>query len=77
MKNLTIKRINSPEGVTALMESIWLRHKLGMPQRNDNIFIVDLPAATEEATDLRSALYPGVDFDKDGSDSATWSHEKK
>lgn len=77
MKNLTNKRINSPEGVSALMESIWLRHKLRMPQRNDNIFIVDLPGTSEETTDLQSALYPSVDFDKDGADLENWYHEKK
>lgn len=76
MKNPTTKRINFPEGVSALMESMWLRHRLGMPQRNDNIFIVDFPRASEEATDLRSALYPGVDFDAEGFDPKMWYHEK-
>ncbi len=48
MKNLTTKHINSPEGVTALMESMWLRHQLGMPQHPNNVFYVELPPLTDE-----------------------------
>lgn len=40
--------ISSPEGVNILMESMWLRHKLGKPQRKNNVFMVELPPLTEE-----------------------------
>lgn len=43
-----MKSIHSPEGVSLLMENIWLRHKTGMPQRVGNVFMVELPPATEE-----------------------------
>ena len=40
--------INSPEGVRLLMENIWLRHKTGIGQRRNNVYMVDLPPLTEE-----------------------------
>ena len=40
--------INSPEGVRLLMENIWLRHKTGIGQRPNNVYMVDLPPLTEE-----------------------------
>ena len=40
--------INSPEGVRLLMENIWLRHKTGIGQRLNNVYMVDLPPLTEE-----------------------------
>lgn len=43
-----MKSIQSPDGVTLLMENLWLRHKSGMQQRPDNIFMVELPPPTEE-----------------------------
>ena len=45
---ITMKIIKSPEEVAFLMENIWLRHKAGMKQRPDNVFIVDFPPLTEE-----------------------------
>ena len=33
-----MKTIHSPEGVSLLMENIWLRHKTGMKQRQSNIY---------------------------------------
>ena len=41
-------RIQSPEGVTRLMENLWLRHKAGLKQPKNNVFMVDLPPLTEE-----------------------------
>ncbi len=42
------KTIRSPEGVSLLMENMWLRHKAGMKQRSNNVFMVELPPLTEE-----------------------------
>ncbi len=43
-----MKTIHSPEGVSLLMENLWLRHKAGMKQRQSNIYMVELPPPTEE-----------------------------
>ncbi len=42
------EKIHSPEGVRLLMENVWLRHKVGMEQRRNNVFMVELPPLTEE-----------------------------
>ncbi len=42
------KTIKSPEGVSLLMENMWLRHRAGMQQRPCNEFMVELPPLTEE-----------------------------
>lgn len=43
-----MKTIQSPDGVSSLMENLWFRHKNGMQQRTNNIFMVELPPPTEE-----------------------------
>lgn len=43
-----MKTIHSPEGVSLLMENLWLRHKVGMKQRPSNVYMVELPPPTEE-----------------------------
>lgn len=43
-----MKTIHSPEGVALLIENLWLRHKAGMKQLPDNIYMVELPPPTEE-----------------------------
>lgn len=43
-----MKTIHSPEGVSLLMENIWLRHKAGIKQRSSNVYMVELPLPTEE-----------------------------
>lgn len=43
-----MKTIHSPEGVSLLMENLWLRHKAGMKQRPNNVYMVELPPPTEE-----------------------------
>ena len=43
-----MKIIHSPEGVSLLMENLWLRHKAGMKQRPSNVYMVELPPPTEE-----------------------------
>ena len=42
------QRIKTPEGVSRLMEELWLRHKAGLKQPENNVFMVDLPPLTEE-----------------------------
>ena len=49
-----MKTIQSPDGLTLLMENLWLRHKAGMKQRPSNIYMVELPPPTgEELTEAR------------------------
>lgn len=48
LKDIEAQSIKSPEGVALLMENLWLRHKAGMKQRTNNVFMVDLPPLTEE-----------------------------
>lgn len=43
-----MKTIQSPDGISLLMENLWFRHKNGMQQRTNNIFMVELPPPTEE-----------------------------
>lgn len=43
-----IKSIHSPEGVSLLMENLWLRHKAGLKQCSSNVYMVELPPPTEE-----------------------------
>lgn len=43
-----MKTIHSPEGVSLLMENIWLRHKAGIKQRPGNVYMVELPPPTQE-----------------------------
>lgn len=43
-----MKTIHSPEGVSLLMENLWLRHKAGMKQRPSNVYMVELSPPTEE-----------------------------
>ena len=43
-----MKTIQSPDGVTLLMENLWLPHKAGMKQRPCNVFMVELSPLTGE-----------------------------
>lgn len=43
-----MKTIHSPEGVSLLMENLWLRHKAGIKQCPSNVYMVELPPPTEE-----------------------------
>ena len=45
---MNTETINSPEGIRLLMENVWLRHKAGIGQSRNNIYMVDLPPLTEE-----------------------------
>lgn len=42
------RTIKSPEGVSRLMENIWLQYKAGVKQHPCSVFMVDLPPLTEE-----------------------------
>lgn len=48
VNDIEAQSIKSPEGVALLMENLWLRHKAGMKQRANNVFMVELPPLTEE-----------------------------
>lgn len=43
-----MKTIHSPEGVSLLMENIWLRHKAGIKQPPSNVYMVELAPPTDE-----------------------------
>lgn len=43
-----MKTIQSHDGVSLLMENLWLRHKAGLKQRPSNVYMVELPPPTEE-----------------------------
>ena len=43
-----MKRIQSTEGVSLLMENLWLRHKAGLRQSPSNVYMVELPPLTEK-----------------------------
>ena len=42
------QRIKTPEGITKLVEAMWLRHKAGVKQPQSNVFWLDLPPLTDE-----------------------------
>lgn len=42
------QRISSPEGISNLVEAMWIRHKAGVNQPQNNVFWVDLPPLTAE-----------------------------
>lgn len=43
-----MKSIQSPDGISLLMENLWLRHKAGIKQRPNNVYMVELPPPSEE-----------------------------
>lgn len=47
-KNMGFRSVKSPEGVTLLMENLWLRHIAGMKQHPSNVYMVELPPPTDE-----------------------------
>lgn len=42
------QRIKTPEGVSKLMEDLWINHRAGLKQPVKNAFWIDLPLLTEE-----------------------------
>lgn len=64
------EKIHSPEGVRLLMENVWLRHKVGMQQRRNNVFMVELPPLTEEEKEaIRLADEEAARLETEGNDS--------
>lgn len=59
-----MKKIQSPNGVAMLLENIWLRHKAGLKQSSQNIFMVELPPVSEEET---------VEFQSNSFDKPTYT----
>ena len=51
-KSITImgekQHIKTPEGVAKLLEELWIRHKAGIKQPENNVFWVDFPPPTDE-----------------------------
>lgn len=43
-----MKTIQYPDGITMLMQNLWLCHKAGIKQSGCNVFMVELPQLTEE-----------------------------
>ena len=62
-----MKTIQSPEGITLLIENLWLRHKAGMKQSPNNIFMVELSPPTEE--ELAEARLYTHDFSRRDDES--------
>lgn len=60
-----IKTIQSPDDVAMLMESMWVRHTLKLPQSPNNVFMVDLPPLTDKE---KAEIYPKYDSDGEGVD---------
>lgn len=48
ISDMQSQSIKSPEGVALLMENLWFRHRAGMKQRPNNVFMVGLPPLTED-----------------------------
>lgn len=59
---INTQSIKSPEGVVLLMENLWLRHRAGMKQKSNNVFMVELPPLSEEE---RRAINKSDTFDYD------------
>lgn len=49
-----MKTIQSPDGISLLIENLWLRHKTGMQRRPANVYMVELlPLSDEEIDEIR------------------------
>lgn len=71
--NIDAQSIKSPEGVALLMENLWLRHKTGMKQRANNVFIVELPPLTkEEKSSIRQSIIDDVVAEDDENFYGGW-----
>ncbi len=62
--------IQSPYGVSMLMENLWLRSKAGLKQRPCQVFMVELPPPTEQelAEDRRPTQQDTQPYDEDEHD---------
>ena len=43
-----MQRVRTPDGVSKLLEELWMRHKAGLKQPENNVYWVDFPPLTEE-----------------------------
>ena len=43
-----MQRVRTPDGVSKLLEELWMRHKAGLKQPKNNVYWVDFPPLTEE-----------------------------
>lgn len=57
------RTIKSPEGVSLLMENMWLRYKAGMQQRACNVFMVELPSPTPDEIAINIEKKAQADID--------------
>ena len=63
------QRIKTPEGVSKLMEDLWLRHKAGLKQPENNVFMVDFPPLTEEEkAEIEAEQKAELETDKEQDD---------
>ncbi len=53
--------VKSPDGMTQLLENLWLRHRAGMKPSKNNIFMVELPPPTPEELAAQSPTTPHSD----------------
>ncbi len=54
----------SSENIGELMKQLWLRHKAGLKQRRNNIYMVEFPPPTPEELSKKSGEET-ADCDKD------------
>ena len=72
MEEITNKHLDYPDEVVMLVESMWLRHLLDIPQRGNNVFIVDLPPLSDaEKRKYRSS--EKADFVDEGEGVDYWT----
>ena len=63
------QRITTPEGVSKLMAEMWLRHKAGLKQPENNVFWVDFhPLTEEEMTEIESKEKAELEASKEKDD---------
>ena len=63
------QRIRTPEGVTKLIGNLWLRHKAGLKQPENNVFWVDfLPLTEEEKAEIEAEKKAELEADKEQDD---------
>lgn len=73
MSKIDSQSIKSPEGVALLMENLWLRHRAGMKQRANNVFMVELPPLTkEEKSSIRQSIIDDVVAEDDENFYGGW-----
>lgn len=60
-----MKTIKDADGIVLLMENLWLRHKAGIPRRESEAYMVELPEPTEEEdVEVRRSQYVNMPVGK-------------